>query len=362
MTGLRVTFLLPCSGHVPVGGVKVVYEYANHLVSRGYEVAVVHSAFRYPDESPAMKFRHSAAYLYRRLTQRYRPTAWFPVNASVKLIWVPSLAERFVPDGDIVIATAWQSAEYCSYYPPSKGRKFYLIQHLEVWDGMGEKVYATWKSPLQKIVIARWLQEIAHNLGQEATFIPNGLDSGVFSLERPPEDRDANAVAMLYHREAWKGSHDGIKALSMVRELVPNLRVTLFGVPPRPPHLPHWFEYRRCASQALLQQIYNDAAIFVAPSLTEGWGLPATEAMMCGAALAATDIGGHREFALHRETALLSSPGNIDQLTENILLLIREPAVRLRIAKNGHAFVQQFTWERSVNALEALLLGNQGKK
>ncbi len=353
---LRITFLLPGACPVPVGGTKIVYEYANRLASRGHTVAIVHAASKYVDATLGRKLYHTAGYLYRRVTLRYRPTSWISIQSNVKLIWAPSLAEKYVPDGDIVIATAWQTAEWAARYVGSKGKGFYLVQHLETWEGMEERVYATWKLPLHKIVIARWLQQIASDLGQEATYIPNGLDLDVFRVVNPIAERSATNVAMLYHHYAWKGSKDGIRALSIVRESVPDLRVTLFGVPQRPSDLPDWFKYRHCASQSLLREIYNHAGIFVAPSLTEGWGLPACEAMMCGAALVATDVGGHREFAIHGETALLSPPGDEIRLSQNILRLMRDPTLRLQIAQRGNEFVQQFTWKRAVDALESLLL------
>ena len=35
-----VVFLLPCSATLPVGGFKVVYEYANRLVQDGLQVCI----------------------------------------------------------------------------------------------------------------------------------------------------------------------------------------------------------------------------------------------------------------------------------------------------------------------------------
>ncbi len=352
LSRLHVTFLLPGPGHLPVGGVKVVYEYANRLTRRGHQVTVIHAASMYDDDPLKRKLRLGAGYIYRGLTGKYGPASWFEIDKAVVLKWIPSFNERHIPDGDVVIATAWQTAEWAAGYSPRKGHGYYLIQHLELWCGEEERVYATWRLPLRKIVIARWLQEIATAMGQESIYVPNGLDFEVYSLQNPIEQRNPAKVAMLYHELAWKGSREGIEALQMVHQEVPSLQATLFGVHPRPAGLPGWFEYHRCASQELLQKLYNEAAIFVAPSWTEGWGLPASEALMCGAALAATDIGGHREFALDNETALLSPPKEPIKLAENVLRLIRDNELRHRIARNGNAFVQQFTWERAICAFE----------
>lgn len=358
MKSSRVTFLLPGAGIVPVGGFKIVYEYANRLSRRGHRVVVVHPATRAIDRPFVKKLRGTGVFAFRRLTGRFKPTSWFQVDPSVQLMWTPSLDNRYIPDGDVFIATSWQTAEWSLRYSPQKGRGFYLLQGLETWDAPEERVYATWKLPLQKIVIARWLARAVDSRGQKAAYIPNGLDFEVFKITTPIADRDPHSVAMLYHGYVWKGSRDGLDALLRVKEVVPDLRVTLFGVPARPPNLPEWFGYIQCAPQSVLLAVYNESAIFVSPSISEGWGLPATEAMMSGCAVAATDIGGHQEFAVHERTALLSPASDSVHLAHNIIRLIRDPALRLRIAENGHEFVQQFTWEKAVTALESLLLAD----
>ncbi len=230
-----------------------------------------------------------------------------------------------------------------------------MIQDLETWHGMDERTTATWRLPLRKLVIAPWLMDIAHSLGEEAVYQPNGLDFEKFFMVKPPEERDPASVMMLYHTAMKKGSADGLRALSMVQREVPSLRVTLFGTPQPPPHLAPWARYYQCPEQGVLRDLYNASAIFITPSWTEGWGLPPSEAMMCGAALAATDTSGHRVYAIPEQTALLSPPKAPEQLAANILRLIRDGALRNRIARNGHEYIQQFTWEKSVSQLESAL-------
>ncbi len=69
----------------------------------------------------------------------------------------------------------------------------------------------------------------------------------------------------------------------------------------------------------------------------------------------ATDIDGHREYAFHEETALLSPPQAPELLATNVVRLIRNPSLRAAIAERGNQYVQQFTWDRATNAFEELL-------
>ena len=98
-----------------------------------------------------------------------------------------------------------------------------------------------------------------------------------------------------------------------------NLRVSLFGVPDPGSNIPSWAHYHQRPTAQRLRQLYNEAAVFVAPSRAEGWGLPGSEAMMCGAAVVATDIGGHREFCIAGETALMAPAGDIERLAAQLV-------------------------------------------
>lgn len=353
---LKITFILPGAGYAPVGGYKVVYEYANHLWQRGHQVAVVHPAYVQKRSGPKEIARSMARYVYRKTIAGYTPERWFDVNPTVRLLWVPFPSARYIPDGDAVIATAWQTAEWVADLPPSKGSKVSLIQGLETWYGLTDRVFATWRFPWRRFAISQWLIDVAKELGEEVQYLPNGLDFQRFVLTNPPENRKASTILMLYHWSESKGSAEGLKALSIVHEQIPELRVTLFGTPHEPANLPSWIQYHRLPQQTFLCELYNANAIFVTPSWTEGWALPPAEAMMCGAALAATDIGGHRDYGIHGETALLSPPKNPELLAANILRLVKDDALRKKLAYAGYNYIQQFTWERSVEQLETVLL------
>jgi glycosyltransferase involved in cell wall biosynthesis len=279
------------------------------------------------------------------------------MDPKVKMAWAPSLAPGWAPVSDAAVATAWMTAEWLAGYPPEKGRKYYLIQHLEsTFSGADpDRVTATWRLPLKKIVIARWLEEIARGMGEEATYIPNGLNFETFGLDNPIPERDARRLIMLYHSHDWKGSGDGLAAMEAVRREIPGLAVTLFGIPRPPTGIPDWVRYVRNPSQKELRRLYNEAAVFVGPSWKEGWPLPPAEAAQCGAALCLTDIGGHREYAIPDRTALLSPARDPDALSRNILRLVRDPTLRVRIASAGNDYMRRFTWERAVAAMETCL-------
>jgi len=357
---LSITFVLPSWSRKPTGGARVVYEYANGLAARGHRVSVVHAALLEPWQySHRLSLHRESKVVARGVFDMVgrRPTRpeWQEVDPRVRLNYVPTLSPAHVPDGDVVVATAWRTAESVARYPSAKGAKHYLIQHYETWDAPKSRVDQTWQAPLRKIVIAEWLADIGRGLGVETVRIPNGIDHRRFRITTPIEGRPPR-VAMMWSPAPVKGGAGGVEALVAARADEPRLEAVLFGVRRRPPDLPDWIDYRHNPSQEeLVGDVYNGSSIYLCPSLSEGWHLPPAEAMACGCALVSTSIGGVRDYARRDETALLAAVGDTAGLAEAIVRLCRYPDERSRLAHDGNRVIRKFTWDHSIDAFEALV-------
>lgn len=360
---MRITFVLPGrSMRKPIGGFKVVYEYANGLVKRGHQVNVIHPLLFYPEEANLRQKLGMFGQWVASSVLGIPKLSWFDISPKVGMLIVGSLEEENIPKGDVIIATAWQTAEWVNRYGQDKGEKFYLIQGYENWSGPEERVKATWKMPLKKIVISHWLEEIALKMGENTiTHIPNGLDFKHFHITQSIEKRDPMRIGMLYSPTDWKGSKDGIEALKIVKEKIPELKAVFFSVHPRGIEIPKWMEFHKNPAQDELAKIYNSCAIFIHASWSEGWALPPAEAMACGCALVTTDSKGLRDYAIHRKTALVSKIKDPHALAQNILELIKDNNLRIYLAKEGNKFIQRFTWDKAVEKMEACLLGRLDK-
>lgn len=354
---MKITFVLPFDGRRPVGGVKVAYEYANHLVDIGHSVTIVHPAGLFLGVGQNDRwYRNIAKYVLYSLTRKYLPTDWFVLNPQVNVRWVLSLSEQHIPKADIIVATAWETAEWIAGYSQDRGKKFYLIQHLEDWCGDQNRVLSTWKLPLHKIVISHWLGDIAAAMGEDCCYIPNGLDFNQFAVDTQPDKRDPKRVLMLYHHLDWKGTKEGLAALQIVRERIPDIKLTLFGVvAPKGGELPDWISFEQLPSKTRLRELYNEAAIFVSPSWAEGWALPPAESMQCGCATVLTDIGGH-EYAIQGKTSLLSPCKDIEQMATNLLTLLQDNNYRIQLGRAASIEVSQYTWVRATKTLETYFL------
>lgn len=349
---MRVAFLLPCRSPVPVGGFKIVYEYANLLVSRGHEVVVVHPRTREVPSSRTARFKARLWVGWYRV-RPHSIAPWFPVDRRVCLSAVACPRVTELPNVDALVATTWQTADWVAAAAPGKGRGFYLVQGYEL-DGI-EEVRAAWRLPLHKVVISKWLEEIAIEMGEgpRTSRVPNGIDFDQWGVDLIEERRPIRVGALLSDK---KGGEDILSALRMARATTPGLTAATFGTEAPPPGLPDWIEYVRLPNPAALRRLYNSCSIFLQASPTEGWGLPATESMACGCALVTYDTGGSREYAVDRRTALVVSRG-AERLSDAIVELAGDRDLRLKLARQGREHVAGFTWPRSVSAIERVFAG-----
>ncbi len=349
----NILFLLPSRGNAPVGGFKVVYEYANRFHREGYTVKIIYPSLLETERLNTWKrIRRLIKYIKVRLDRDFSCSSWFKLDPGIQEIWVYKLNAKMIGCTDIVFATAVQTALFLMTVSKINiTSRFYLIQNYENWIGSEELLLKTWNSNLRKIVIAPWLQRIADDQGQKTVLIENGFDFNYFRLEKIIENRSAFNIAMLFHESELKGCQYAIEALTLLKQRYPKIKCLMFGIFKRPKYLPEWFEYHQRPIQTEHNSIYNEASIFIAPALVEGFALTPAEAMMCGCAVVATNIGGYEVICKDNETALLCTPKNAEGLAINIERLIRDDGLRHRIAKSGNSFIQQFTWERAFSKL-----------
>jgi glycosyltransferase involved in cell wall biosynthesis len=352
-----INFVLPGPGANPIGGYKIVYEYANRLIKDGYKINIIHSAtLLWKERDIKTKIKGIIKYPYFKMVKKKQePYNWFPLDKKINLYWVPTLEEKYIPDADITFATACETAVYVNQYGSKKGEKYYLIQHFEDWYFSKERVLETWKFQMEKIVIAKWLEKIGKEISVSTTLINNGLDFEKFSLDIPYHLKNKKQIIMLYHNSDWKGSKIGLQAIEKIKKVVEDLEVILFGVPQRPDNLPKYIQYYNSPTQEKLRELYNNSAIFLGTSYGEGWGLTVSEAMQCGCAVVCTDVNGYNEMVCQEKTGLLSKAGDSEGLAENIIRLMNNDELRIKLAKNGNEFIQQFTWERAYGKFKALI-------
>lgn len=325
-----------------------MYQYANELACKGYKITIYHAIKKFEKKSFVPSYIKKVIYKLRGVEK----PVWFNLHPSIVSKIVTEINDGNIDDADIVFSTWWSVAYLVNGLSASKGRKFNLIQGYEIWKGNKDLVHSSYRLEIHHIVISKYLISLIEKIsGRKPLYLPNAIDFEKFHIVVPPQERNRASICMLYSSDIIKGTSFGLKALMEVKELVPELVVELFSIFRDPGNLPAWISFRHKPND--LVGLYNRNAIFLSPSLTEGWALPPAEAMASGCAVICTDIGGHHDYAIDGQTALLVKPEDHNSIKSALLKVITNNSLRLGIANKGNAYLNEnFNLKRSASMLE----------
>ncbi|KKQ53692.1 MAG: Glycosyltransferase [Candidatus Falkowbacteria bacterium GW2011_GWC2_38_22] len=84
-----------------------------------------------------------------------------------------------------------------------------------------------------------------------------------------------------------------------------------------------------------VKDCYAEADVYVLPSNYEGWGRVIIEAAATGLPIVMTDVGCAGEAVINEESALISSVNDLDGFTKNMLRIIEDKDLRLRLSESA---------------------------
>ena len=94
-----------------------------------------------------------------------------------------------------------------------------------------------------------------------------------------------------------------------------------------------------------LPALYSGADLFVFPSLYEGFGLPALEALACGTPVVASNVSALPEVV--GDAALQVNPLDTEALAGAMERVLRDDGLRLDLRERGLQRAREFSWERT---------------
>lgn len=356
---MKIHFVMMIHDDTPSGGRKIIYSYANYLAEKGNDVKITFIAdapYHQRRYNKLAEIKHMMNYVHMKSKQKQ--VTWYPLSDKIVLETVPVLKDaiRNNDGSEKIIFTDFSfPLSYQEHIGKLTSNMFYLIQHDEAVYARESIVRDAWKLNIKKIVIASWLKNEIEKYSDLVYLVKNYTEVEKFYLTTPFSKRN-KVVSMIYHTLPAKGTSDGLRAMKIIKEKIPDTTMILFGTPDRPKELPDDYIYYKCADSDLLREsVYNQSRVFIMPSLKEGWGLVATEAMACGAALVSTYNGGVDDFAINEKTALLSAPGDYSSIANNVILLLESPVINEVIADSGHSEVNKLLFQNSAMRFEEVI-------
>jgi len=352
---MKITFVLPHAGLA--GGIRVVAIYADLLQRRGHEVCVI----SLPKPVSSWKSR------LKSLAKGQGWSNFQPEASHFDYVDVPHrilesfrpVVDRDVPDGDVVIATWWETAEWVANLSESKGTKAYFIQHHELHEYFPiERVKATYSLPLHKITIAQWLVDLmATEYGDcDVDLVPNSVDLKQFSADL--RSKQANpTVGMMYSTVNWKGCDLSLKAFSLAARQIPNLQLVAFGKhqPTADLPLPAGTKFIYKPEQHTISDLYSSCDAWLFGSRVEGFGLPILEAMACRTPVIGTPVGAAPELLANGAGIIVPSedPEAMAKAIARIAQL--DPSEWSSMSDQAYKTAHNYTWEDATDLFESAL-------
>ena len=347
---MDITFLVPFKGIA--GGLRVVTCYGNALVRRGHRVTVVYPKREFPLKERIKREAKRALLHERDHLDAFRGT----------LLEVPAISAEHMPKGDCLVATAFQTAQWAAEFPECFGTKFYLIQGYEkVFARPDEDVDATFRLPFRKIVITKWLKELVEEKSGERDIplIPNGRDFFLSSFDGEGITRNFD-VGMLYSSVPLKRTDVALQALKMLRERRPGIKINMFGSQDpdqaQYPDFPfHEIRFQRTPSQDDIRKIYLDTKVWMVASSSEGFCLPALEAISLGCPVVSSDNLGVRDIINEGVEGYIVPVGDPHPLADRIDRILSDRQQLTRMSCAALLRADHFSWDHSTELLEQVL-------
>lgn len=350
---MKICFILPAISRVPIGGYKMVYEYANRFAGERNQVQLLFmnkDAFRqYPLPTIIRK-------ILSNIETKIEPR-WFQLSDSILKIstnektWLNN-----INDVDVAIATAVETIPVVENCFSNETKKAYFIQDYENWNVGDEAVRRTYSKGYTNIVIADWLKKIVdENSLKPSVLIKNPIDLNVYKLLIPVNKRKKHTISLLYHVNEYKGVKYAIEALKQLHMLYSDLEVYMFGVFEYKDSAIPWIHYTRRASQHQTVDIYNKTRVFLCATVEEGYGLTGLEAMACGNVLVSTNYRGVKEYARDGYNALLSPVKDVRALVSNVRRVFEDDVLYEKLVNNGQTSVKNFSWDKAYSEFKDVI-------
>ena len=336
---LRVVYVTEGTGIG--GGHRDIFEHLNGLHARGHEVELWSLGER-PD--------------------------WFELDAPVRTFEdYDELATALAPLHAIKVATWWNTAAPVWRASVLHGIPAYFVQDIETSyypddESARHAVLDSYRPEFHYMTISSWNRERLRELGLDAELIPPGIDLDTFRPLPGNERKPATVLALGRTNplknlpltiDAWRALAERPERQQL--ELVQPPELCMFGIEPELASEPG-MRYVEAPSDAGVNELFNEATVFVQTSTHEGFCLPPLEAMATGGAVVCTDAHGNRDFCRDGVNCLMPEPDE-QSVSAALARVLSDAELRERLGRAGEATAKHYAWERRIDDLERFLQG-----
>ncbi len=210
------------------------------------------------------------------------------------------------------------------------------------------------RTPMFVVSESTKTEVMEHGIAPERLrIVPNCVDHTRYRpLGRP---RSATPLVGYFGRlKKYKSVDHLLDAFRIVRDHAPEARLVVIGDGDYRPALErraHELGLRDAVrftgyvDEEEKVRLLCDVWFLVNTSAKEGWGLTVIEANACGTPVIASDVPGLRDAVRDGETGILYPYGDVDVLSEKMMLLLRDGETRGRLGREALEWSRSFDWQ-----------------
>ena len=212
------------------------------------------------------------------------------------------------------------------------------------------------------------LNELYNYSAENIEIIPPGVDISRFRMPRASEQKiktnlPEKYILNLSRIDSNKGHDLLLRAYGSIAHQLDDVHLVIGGGSPNPkPREIEIFDMMRkiideknikdkvhmvgYIGDDMMLPYYQNAMLFVLPSIFEPFGMTTQEAMACGCPVIASKFGGIRNAITHGKNGLLIDPGNEEEFALSMKSLLDDEVLRKRIGKSGSVLIRnEYSWE-----------------
>jgi L-malate glycosyltransferase len=196
-----------------------------------------------------------------------------------------------------------------------------------------------------------YLVDVFREFGLRSVVVPNLVDLSQFQYrERKP---------LRPHLVCTRGFQEYysvdvvVKAFAEVKKQYPDARLALVGGGPLENEIRRLVadlklsgvDFTGVASRSNIGKYYDDADIFINASWLDNMPVSVIEAFGCGTPVVTTSPESMPYLVENERTGLLSAVGDENALSANVIRLLRDPDLAVRLAQNAYEESRKYTWD-----------------
>lgn len=324
---IRIIFVLQTTG--ASGGIKIVFEHANRLIDRGFNVEVW--SLDELQKTWVCKAQH-------RNFENYQ-----------------EMQDALSGEEAIKVATWWETAYPVWMSSVRKGIPVNFIQEVETWfypdDPRAQNtVIASYRKEFRNMTTSIYNYEELKKIDVPAERIPCGIDTELFhpldNVER--EDDVLVALGRSFFQKNFKFTFNAWKELGEKRP-----RMWLFGFEKEMEDWDEKITYYVSPSEEGVNELYNQGTAFVQTSRHEGFSLPPLEAMAAGIPTILTDSHGNRDYTQPDKNCIMVEQDNVPELVAAYKKLFGDKKLQAKLRANGLKTAQEYDWSVVMDRVQA---------